>query len=680
MKKLALSCLLAFLWPTLALATPLADCAKDTLDTAIADTTTYPNGSTIELPSCEETTWADWVTVDRALTIKGQTTTSRNASTYVVTATDSTIITGKGFTVSADNVVITGITFQNMTIANPNAVIITPVAGYTNLDIYGNHFDNCNARLVTQKRDNSGLRFYRNLVTQPGYETLYIIGAGKTSWDIGGSCGSSSTSKTSWIEDNEFRLTTATQTNIIDADEGARVVIRGNLFTGSATYSISSNVIESHGHCYTYRDMDTNWGTYCLEVYDNKFANPADPSFGGQGIVEPRGGRSYVYKNTVSNTGWYPYYIVGFMDNQVDVACNLTACANQDHEDGGYHAVPISGDPNFGGTPLLCTTYPCPMQVNNSYVFGNTFTERPGYQGGHRRDYSGADQYANFIQIDRDWWSDYYEGSAHNTYGEGTSLPETCTTHALYWHTGTQTLSRCTATDTWTAVYSAYTYPNPSRLDLGPDETAPTFGSGNIDVNGVVLTVNFAETVSEGAGYADGDWTLACSVTEGLTVAHGTGDGTSTWAFDITGGPIQANEVCTIDWAGTANGVEDGSGNDLAAFDPAKSLTNGSLEGAAGPWIVTSPTISGNGCTVYPPLTTQVADGNPFELLRTVTSGYHVESYTEDTCGGTWTGNIYNITSIEADCSMGTLTCRTDNGSATLVPTGTAGAGSITIQ
>lgn len=437
----------------------LADCNKTTLDAAIADTTTYPNGSTIELPSCAETTWSDWVTVDRALTIKGQTTTSRNTSTYAITATDNTIITGKGFSVSADSVKITGITFKDLSIANPDAVIITPSGGYTRLHIYGNHFNNCDARLVSQKRDNSGLLFYLNLVTQPAYETLYIVGSGKASWDLGGPCGDNDTTQTTWIEDNEFRLSTANSVNVVDAGEGARVTIRGNLFTGTETYSFESNVIENHGHCYTYRDFNSNWGTYCMEVYDNKFSNPADPSYIGQNPFQSRGGRAYFYGNTISNTGWYPYGSVGLINNETTINCNSTPCANQDHADGGYHAVPISDDPSFSGSPLLCTSYPCPMQINNSYIFANTSIARPGYTG-----VKIDAAYSDIIQIDRDYWSDRDEnGTEVDTYGSGTALPDTCVTHDIYWHIDTSKLYRCTATDTWAEVYASYAYPHPLR-------------------------------------------------------------------------------------------------------------------------------------------------------------------------------------------------------------------------
>ena len=120
----------------------------------------------------------------------------------------------------------------------------------------------------------------------------------------------------------------------------------------------------------------------------------------------------------------------------------------------------------------------------------------------------------------------------------------------------------------------------------GADVTAPTITEGattNIDAAGTLLTIAFSESVSEGASYSDGDWTLACSTTAGLTVAHSTGDGTASWGMAITGGPIQdsGTDTCTLDWAGTEAGVEDDASNDLAAIDPVKTIVNNSTQGGA---------------------------------------------------------------------------------------------------
>lgn len=114
-----------------------------------------------------------------------------------------------------------------------------------------------------------------------------------------------------------------------------------------------------------------------------------------------------------------------------------------------------------------------------------------------------------------------------------------------------------------------------------PDTTPPEVSTVSIDTAGTTLTVNFTEACAEGTGYSDSDWTLACSTTSGLTIAHN-GGSASSWDFDITGGPVQVagTDTCTLDWAGTADGVEDTSDNqnDLAAIDPPKAITNNSTQ------------------------------------------------------------------------------------------------------
>ena len=117
------------------------------------------------------------------------------------------------------------------------------------------------------------------------------------------------------------------------------------------------------------------------------------------------------------------------------------------------------------------------------------------------------------------------------------------------------------------------------------DVTGPEISSGTapaIDEAGTTLTITFTEACVEGASYDDADWTLSCSTTGPLTIAHNGGTATA-WDMDITGGPVQESgtDTCTLDWAGTANGVEDASGNDLSAIDPPESVTNNSTQSAS---------------------------------------------------------------------------------------------------
>jgi hypothetical protein len=61
------------------------------------------------------------------------------------------------------------------------------------------------------------------------------------------------------------------------------------------------------------------------------------------------------------------------------------------------------------------------------------------------------------------------EVSFDGTKGVGVGLlaarPSTCTTGVGYWATDESILYKATATNTWTAYYTPYTYPHPLRLE-----------------------------------------------------------------------------------------------------------------------------------------------------------------------------------------------------------------------
>ena len=70
--------------------------------------------------------------------------------------------------------------------------------------------------------------------------------------------------------------------------------------------------------------------------------------------------------------------------------------------------------------------------------------------------------------------SDYYlyTASFNGSSGTGSGLlsarPSTCTPMVAYWATDTNTLYQCSATNTWTAYYTPYTYPHPLTQDGPP--------------------------------------------------------------------------------------------------------------------------------------------------------------------------------------------------------------------
>jgi hypothetical protein len=110
----------------------------------------------------------------------------------------------------------------------------------------------------------------------------------------------------------------------------------------------------------------------------------------------------------------------------------------------------------------------------------------------------------------------------------------------------------------------------------GADVTAPTLSSATVATNGTTLTLVFSENVTQGIGYTDADWDVDCSIGgDGMSVTYSSGDGTNTHIYTI--GTIYSGETCNIDFDGSANSEEDGSGNDLVAI-VSDSVTNNSTQ------------------------------------------------------------------------------------------------------
>jgi len=104
------------------------------------------------------------------------------------------------------------------------------------------------------------------------------------------------------------------------------------------------------------------------------------------------------------------------------------------------------------------------------YEWNDTYIGAPGYPDSFVANYQPTVLIQN---------QDFYVGTAsfNGTSGVGSGLlsaiPSTCTPLVAYWATDTKTPYQCSATNTWTAYYTPYTYPHPLTQGTTPPDSNP---------------------------------------------------------------------------------------------------------------------------------------------------------------------------------------------------------------
>jgi len=209
-----------------------------------------------------------------------------------------------------------------------------------------------------------------------------------------------------FVEDNTFTCTSATLASAFEGYYGARVVVRHNTFNNAQT--------EFHGG----GGIGTRW----WEIYNNNFINANMCFRAGSGVVFSNTNAGQMFM--LQEYGTYPAeWQIG--QGQELVSGTPTSCAT-----GG----PPGCDPayvwNNGSTQLALNTIGCAAPL------------------------------ANMVQLNRD----VYNGST----GLYSAIPATCSKFQAYWATDQNTLYKCTATNTWTAYYTPYTYPHPLTQGMAP--------------------------------------------------------------------------------------------------------------------------------------------------------------------------------------------------------------------
>lgn len=257
-----------------------------------------------------------------------------------------------------------------------------------------------------------------------------------------------------FIEDNKIINTIGPNWNTQpDANCGSRVVFRYNTIDSfnSAMHSVQGD----------------HRAARMWEFYGNTYTANAHATWV---VAHLRGGTGVMYNNTISN---------GF-SNLVFALDNVRSC-----EARGTVGI-CGGSSTYDGNRTGGHGYPCRDQIGRStddYQMskGNFPAQSlsPAYFWNNK---SGAnevpaavrntctDQYTYHILGNRDFYN--YNASFNGTTGVGMGLlanrPVACTTNTsevgggvAYWATDTNTLYRCSATNTWTIHYKPYAYPHP---------------------------------------------------------------------------------------------------------------------------------------------------------------------------------------------------------------------------
>lgn len=299
-----------------------------------------------------------------------------------------------------------------------------------------------------------------------------------------------------FFEDNIYNYSISN-----DCSGGGRQVFRHNVFNDS---SVQTHEMEGDGR-----------GCRATEIYNNTFNGLNGDNINSYTIVGCRMGTCLVWGNVVSlysnaislqhdRTNGHPFYN---SPNGFGYCGTLGVSPGPSNWDGNIKATtgyPCIDQPGRGRSDMLSGNFPnkCDTTIGCSnftgswphnlmepiYEWLNQYQVGAGGGWNHavyNPDISTAglqifQANRDFYQYTLSWNGSQFTGTAFNgTVGTGSGLlsarPSTCTAGmggtygasptgsfgVAYWATDTNTLYICTATNTWTAYYTPYTYPHP---------------------------------------------------------------------------------------------------------------------------------------------------------------------------------------------------------------------------
>ena len=224
-------------------------------------------------------------------------------------------------------------------------------------------------------------------------------------------------------------------------------------------------------------------------------SGPTGTTFGG---TSSDGGCTWTY--LAAGSGTPPGTTgtnAGFLSTDNETTCSSGAnCTRYFDNAGGTY--PFRDQPCLGHGQVVLGCY---AAVNVNAPSGGDFGTDAGYS-------------SNVVLANRDYFN-YVSSGFNGTVGTGSgtlaAIPSTCTTGVGYWATdqgswntsgngfGQGVLYKCTSTNTWTAFYTPYTYPDPLNVGGGGVVLSPSSESyGLFNVGASSSPVTFTLTNNSG--------------------------------------------------------------------------------------------------------------------------------------------------------------------------------------
>jgi hypothetical protein len=528
---------------------------------AAGDTVTVPAGS------C---TWDTSLSITKGVILQGAGTSS-TIITSNLTAANYTdyLITYQIAVPATDGMVdISGFKFDSNSKGGGILVLNLSSTAIYNLRIHGNIFTRSDYTHGSYEKHASiySLGNVFGLVDNnyfiDNYKDIVVLGYDSESWADFPASGNMGTNKYLYVENNSSTVgaTWAAGSNrdlfLGESGQGARFVSRYN--TIDCTYCTNGTSIwDFHG--------DTlNRGVVAGEIYNELVTSSGNAVSQEYASFRQRGGVAIVFNNSQQ-------YGTDADRTSYRIEEEYGTCTNGGGCPDGYAGTCTGGD-----------------VVNNSYYWGST-NQRNG-------------QHIGFLSVDTfncfseqvEYWSDTQD----NTHTASTYFTKdvaasrnltTCTAQDVYWETDAKKLYRCTATNTWTQIYTPYTCPHPltgltggcnavtagiagynTTVEDPPDTTAPAISAFTVPSSNVGYVVPVTLTCTDAIGVT------------GWCLVESDSYGGCSWA-----GVVSTSKTFTTQGAKTLYAFcRDGSGNVSTSSTDSVTVTSGrgaTFTGGTGP-------------------------------------------------------------------------------------------------